>query len=908
MTNARISKEHAKSNDICLKESDLIIDILIFVICQFCLPIVANMLKLSLCKVILFYKENGSMSRDKGFRVVLIVGTRPEGIKMAPVYHALKRAGIATVLCSTMQHHQLLEEVFELFQMPPDIRLNIMRPGQDLFYLTQAILQKTKEMFLSVQPSLVLVQGDTTSTMAASLAAFYLGIPVGHIEAGLRTHDVQLPFPEEMNRRFVSLIARYHFAPTSTSVAHLLAQGIASDFIFCTGNTIVDALHMIREKINQGNITIRSDIKERVTLANQEGMDIGLLTVHRRESLNGSIESILHTVKKWVLDHPHTYWFYPYHPNPMVVNAIRTVGLRNIPNFYLCEPLGYKELVYILDRATFILTDSGGIQEEAVSLSKPVLVLRDKTERMEGVFIGNARIVGADPDAINQGMAWAASFRSHRAPGIANIYGDGHAAEKIVAFIQAHHDQWVHEVRDGSVQDYVAIEQKKKDEFVKKVCVVGLGYIGLPTAIVAAESGYNVIGYDTDAKRVAEINSGNPVIHEPEAYEKLQFVLGLNNFKANTTIEAADYFVVAVPTPITQEKKANIDYVFQAAESIAIVLKKGNVVIIESTIPVGVTEKIALWLTEKTGFKAGSDFFVAHCPERVLPGNIFYELVANDRIIGGINKESVHAAKQFYKPFVSGRLFLTNASTAEMVKLVENSSRDAQLAFAHQVGSMAQSIGLNPYEVIALANKHPRVNILRPTCGVGGHCIAVDPWFLVESFPKHTSLIKAVREVNDQKPHEVITIINQAIETWRIDNIGRCKLLLLGVSYKPNVEDLRESPALAIAKIMQQDATIDLMITDPHVDRTILYNVFDNRITNLIDGLSQADIVAFLVAHDRFKLIDRSLLDGKKILDFCGVLYEPVQQMGDEHMYWPAQNIMDFFIVNQNHNGSTEMS
>ena len=837
------------------------------------------------------------MPHVKSSPVLLMAGTRPEGIKVAPVYHALKRAGIPTVLCSTMQHNQLLEEVFELFEIKPDIRLDIMRPGQDLFYVTQAVLQKTKEVFLSIHPSLVLVQGDTTSSMAASLAAFYLGIPVGHIEAGLRTHDIEMPFPEEMNRRFVSMIARYHFAPTAICVAHLLHQGIASNNIFCTGNTIVDALYMIREKISQQTVSIRPDIKERVMHASQNEIPIGVLTMHRRESFNGSIESVLQTIKEWVYEHPNTQWFYPYHPNPMVINAIRTVGLTDLSNFYLCEPFGYKELIYLLDRATYVLTDSGGIQEEAISLSKPVLVLREKTERMEGVFIGSARIVGSNPTAIKEGLEWAKNFRN-RSVENAQTYGDGHAAEKIVAFIQAHADQCNNESPSRVMQQQSSQKSNKKDTCMKKVCVIGLGYIGLPTAITAAENGYDVIGYDIDHQRIEAINAGNPVIHEPEAYEKLQLVLGLGNFKAASTIEPADYFIIAVPTPIDPHKKANMAYVNNAVEALATVLTANNVVIIESTIPVGVTQKIADTLTEKTSLKAGVDFFVVHCPERVLPGNIFFELVANDRIIGGINKESVYAAKKFYKPFVTGRLFLTNAQTAEMVKLIENSSRDVQLAFAHQVGSMAQSIGLNPYEVIALANKHPRVNILTPTCGVGGHCIAVDPWFLVESFPEHTDLIKMARTVNDAKPGQVIEMINQSIATWKNENNRVCNLLLMGISYKPNIEDLRESPALTIAHAMKNNRTIKTMVTDPHVDRTTLDTLLEGNIVRMIDGLDSADIVVFLVAHDRFKLLDRRLLKGKKVLDFCSVLYD--SQPGiTEDMYWPAHNVMDFFIVNQ---------
>ena len=523
--------------------------------------------------------------------VLLIIGTRPEGIKMAPVYHALQRAGIPTVVCSTMQHNQLLIEVLELFDIIPDISLNIMRSGQDLFYLTQAVLQKTKETFLSIHPSLILVQGDTTSSMAAAMAAFYLGIPIGHVEAGLRTDDIQVPFPEEMNRRLISMISTYHFAPTPAAVANLLSHGVKRESVFCTGNTVVDALHSIQEKIHTRSVAIRPDIKERVILCRQKGHDIVLLTVHRRESFNGPIENILRVVKERAMKYPDTEWFYPYHPNPHVVNAIRNVGLMNIPNLYLCEPVSYKEMVYLLDAATYVLTDSGGIQEEAISLGKPVLVLREKTERMEGILIGGAYVVGNDAEAIRKGMEWAVSYQRRVKREVSQVYGDGHAAERIVAFIQAQYDQLCGKTLQSAPCEQIIAKPKERDVAVKKVSVLGLGYIGLPTAIVAAEAGNKVVGFDIDKKRVAAINSGNPIIHEPEAYEKLQFVLGSQQFYATTSIEPADYFIIAVPTPITEDKKANLEHVYDAANSIASVLCAGNVVIIESTIPVGVTQK-----------------------------------------------------------------------------------------------------------------------------------------------------------------------------------------------------------------------------------------------------------------------------------------------------------------------------
>ena len=827
--------------------------------------------------------------------VLLVIGTRPEGIKMAPVYHALKRAGIPTVVCSTMQHNQLLEEVLELFDIKPDITLHIMRPSQDLFYLTQAVLLKTKEVLLSVKPCMILVQGDTTSSMAASMAAFYLNIPVGHIEAGLRTDDIQLPFPEEMNRRVISLIARYHFAPTAGAVANLLAHGVRRDQIFCTGNTVVDSLYIIREKIRNRTVSIREDIKERIEMCKVENRPIALLTVHRRESFNGSIETILRTIKKWAQEHPDLQWFYPYHPNPYIVKAIAAINLMSLPNLFLCDPLPYKELVYLLDAAHIVLTDSGGIQEEAVSLGKPVLVLREKTERIEGVLTGNARIVGNDENKIIDGIFWALGYKQKTCKKGKHVYGDGHAAEKIVAFIQSCYDQ-LQEKNGSQSLEIVTVHPTIKDTSVKRVCVLGLGYIGLPTAMVAAESGYKVIGFDIDEKKVKEINDGNPIIHEPEAYEKLQYALGSKLFHATVSIERADYFMIAVPTPLTKEKKADLSYVFSAAETIAPVLCVGNVVIIESTIPVGTTQRVAEFLEEKTGLRAGYDFFMAHCPERVLPGHIFYELVFNDRIIGGINKISVEKAKEFYVPFVSGTLHLTSATTAEMVKLVENSSRDAKLAFAHQIASMAYSKGLDPYEIIELANKHPRVNILRPTCGVGGHCIAIDPWFLIESFPKNSNFIQAAREVNDSKPREVIRGIQNTVLQWRKNNMGVCNVLLFGLSYKPNIEDLRESPALRIAQSLQSDESMQLLVSDPHVETKVMQELFKDRAVGTIEGISKADIVVFLVAHDRFKLIDRKLLEHKQIIDCCGVLQEAIAEVSHEVSF--ENNGLNFYNSN----------
>ncbi len=847
------------------------------------------------------------MQRKSESPVLLIVGTRPEGIKMAPVYQALKRAGIPTLLCSTSQHNTLLDEVFSTFDITPDIVLNIMRPGQDLFYVTQAVLQKTKEVLHQCKPCLVLVQGDTTTAMAAALAAFYARIPVAHVEAGLRTDDVFAPFPEELNRRIIGMIASYHFAPTASGVANLLATGVHRNKIFCTGNTVVDAISIIKEKIRTKALKISEHVRVFVSLCSEKNQKIGLLTVHRRESFGDNMERVLQVVKEYAQNDPSVCWIFPFHPNPIVIDTIAHVGLNELENVYLTDPLSYNELIYILDMATFVLTDSGGIQEEANSLGKPVAVLREKTERIEGILLGDAKLVGFDAHAIKESITWALHRATTQHKGASHtLYGDGHAAEKIVAFVQAHYDE-LQGKSDYTAKDAQRVAPTivdKKDVPVKQVCVVGLGYIGLPTAIIAAEAGFQVVGFDVDSERVARINNGDPVIKEPETYEKLQFVLGTDYFKATDTFMPADTYVIAVPTPIKNDKTADLSFVYQAVDQIATHLKKDDLLIVESTIPVGSTRAIAQYLQEKTGLSYQNDFHVAYCPERVLPGNIFYELQSNDRVIGGLTKVAAEQAQFFYSQFIAGCCYITDDQTAEMVKLVENSSRDVQLAFAHQIASMAQSKGINPYTLIELANKHPRVKILQPTCGVGGHCIAVDPWFLVESFPNSSALIKAAREVNDAKPVEIIDKIRASVLEWRTKNDNKiCNVLLCGISYKPNVDDLRESPAMQIAQELVGDTSMQAFVADPLIEPKKMAQLFDLRAVTNVEGMEKAHIIVFLVKHDRFKILDKKVLLNKTVLDFCGVL-QSKSSFAKDQTFWAAESMMDFFITNQ----STESS
>ena len=373
--------------------------------------------------------------------IMLVVGTRPEGIKMMPVYFAFKRAGIPVVLCSTGQHCTLLEEVFTLFSVIPDIRLSLMKPDQDLSYLTCAVLESMKLVYAQYSPSLILVQGDTTTVMAAALAAFYEKIPVGHVEAGLRTGDMLSPYPEEANRCIVGLLAQYHFAPTSFATGNLLAEGKKRETVFCVGNTVVDALRIIEEKIKNEDVLLRSDLLFAMKFADDHGLKKVLVTAHRRESFPDGIVRIIRSVKKYAQTHPDVAFFYPYHPNPIVMDALFDARLEDEKNIFLFPPLAYHELVFLLQSVDCVMTDSGGIQEEAVSMGKNVLVLREKSERMEGVWEGLATLVGTQESAIIEALDSAIknSFKQHLVR--SSVYGDGFSADRIVEVIKTFQEQ-----------------------------------------------------------------------------------------------------------------------------------------------------------------------------------------------------------------------------------------------------------------------------------------------------------------------------------------------------------------------------------------------------------------------------------------------------------------------------------
>lgn len=398
---------------------------------------------------------------------------------------------------------------------------------------------------------------------------------------------------------------------------------------------------------------------------------------------------------------------------------------------------------------------------------------------------------------------------------------------------------------------------------MKKVVFLGLGYIGLPTAAVAAGHGYEVVGVDVNPLVVETINQGKIHIVEPELDKLVKEAVQKGNLRAVSKPEPADAFFIVVPTPFKQNHRADITYVESATRSVIPYLKPGDLFVIESTSPVFTTERMAeVIYKERPELK--DKIYIAYCPERVLPGNTLYELVHNDRVIGGITPESTEKAIEFYSAFVQGKLHRTNARTAEMCKLTENSSRDSQIAFANELSMICDKAGINVWELIELANKHPRVNILQPGCGVGGHCIAVDPWFIVSDYPEQAQIIKRARETNDYKADWCANKVMEACQQFVEKNDREPVVACMGLAFKPNIDDLRESPAKYIASRIVSESRAEVLIVEPNVHTHSSFHLTDYK-----EAYRKADIVVWLVRHTPFVELPRE--EGKLELDFCGV-------------------------------------
>ncbi|CAN7627999.1 UDP-N-acetyl-D-mannosamine dehydrogenase [Rhizobium sp. LjRoot254] len=425
---------------------------------------------------------------------------------------------------------------------------------------------------------------------------------------------------------------------------------------------------------------------------------------------------------------------------------------------------------------------------------------------------------------------------------------------------------------------------------IRTVSVIGMGYIGLPTCAIFASRGFDVIGVDVNEAVVDKVNHGQIHIVEPDLDGLIQKVVANGKLKAFTRPQPADVFIITVPTPITEDKKPDIDYVISAARSIAPMLKTGDLVMLESTSPVGTTRAITRLLAElrpelrfPDTYGEEADILVAYSPERVLPGKILTELVNNDRSIGGLSQKSSERAAELYSSFVTGKLFITQPEIAELVKLTENAFRDVNIAFANELAAVCQELSLNVWEVIELANRHPRVNILQPGPGVGGHCIAVDPHFIIDAAPNSTRLIRAARTINSERPHAVVRDIEALLDGRRNQTVA-----CLGLSFKPDIDDMRESPAVEVVKLLAEKPDLTIIVAEPNA-RTLPYELEGKGVV-MMDALSAidcADIVVLLVDHRQFKLIDAEALKSKALVDTRGLwtwrkAHKPDRRMQEE--------------------------
>lgn len=411
----------------------------------------------------------------------------------------------------------------------------------------------------------------------------------------------------------------------------------------------------------------------------------------------------------------------------------------------------------------------------------------------------------------------------------------------------------------------------------KSIAVIGLGYVGLPTAAVFASHGLKVLGVDVDRRKVDLVNQGRAPIVEPDLETLIKGCVSAGMLEASTTPNAADAFIIAVPTPFTAAKEPDLTYVEAATRAIAPFVAKGNLVIVESTSPVGTTEQVSAWLAETRpdlsfphAAGEGADVQIAHSPERVLPGRVLLELVANDRVIGGISRRCAERAARLYRLAVHGECLLTTARTAELVKLAENAYRDVNIAFANELALVCKRLGIDVWEAIELANHHPRVNVLKPGPGVGGHCIAVDPWFIVASAPNETDLIRAARKVNDAQPGNVVSDILDAARNRKISVIA-----CLGLAYKADIDDMRESPSVAVVRDLAKVGGLRLMVVEPNVDDLPeqIAGLPGVEMATLDEAVQLADVVVLLTDHRPFAQVDRAKLesDGKTVIDTRGL-------------------------------------
>lgn len=755
-------------------------------------------------------------------KIGIIVGTRPEIIKMAPVIRECENRGISYFIIHSNQHYSVeMDSIFfeELHLPAPHYNLGV---GSGLHSnQTGNILIKMEPILLAEKPDVVLVQGDTNTVLAGALAASKLGIKVGHIEAGLRSYDRTMP--EETNRILTDHMSEYLFAVGPNQHAILTQEGIPASRIHTVGNTVSDSLFQHLE-ISAQKSTILKDLE--LTAG-----EYFLVTAHRASNVDvpANLMELLHLFDEMHANYTGTI-VWPIHPRTQ--SKIKEFDIKVPDYLQLIPPVGYLDFIQLQKHAKLILTDSGGIQEEACLLGVPSLTLRENTERPEAVEVGASELVGRDAvKAVNAAKQWL----SRQDYSWDNPFGDGHVAEAIIDIL----------FDDNSTALEKPIVAKNES-----IAVIGMGYMGLPIASLLAQAGYSVTGVDLNKEKVDAINRAECPFDEVDLPELITKVVSQGYLTAATTIPSSDTYLMAVPTP-HKDSRCDRSYVFSAADAIAKVAKDGQTVIIESTISPQTSIAVAQRLVD-----AGLKVDVVHCPERAIPGATLDELVNNDRIIGASNSVAQQKVKAIYQSFVNGEVFLTDLTTAECIKLVENTSRDVGIAFANELSEVCEELAVDVYEVIRLANRHPRVNVLTPGPGVGGHCIPIDPWFLVEN-TKAGEFVRLARAINDKRP---IDVANKIIS--KASSNGSKKIGILGVAYKPNVDDCRETPAEPLVRTLTQ-AGLDVKYHDPYVPQWSV-----ERVNEMEALVAWADIVVLVTGHNCYKALKAS----DTLIDTSGLL------------------------------------
>lgn len=728
-------------------------------------------------------------------KVAILIGTRPEIIKMSPVIRECEDRKIPFILIHSKQHYS--DDMDAIFFK----ELNLPAPHYDLEIGSTShsnmignILIKLEPILEKEKPDVILLQGDTNTVLAGALAGSKLQIKVGHIEAGLRSYDRTMP--EEGNRVVTDHLSEYLFAVTDKQVQILNKENIHKNKIFEVGNTVVDAL------LKNIEISQKSTILNTLNLTAKKYL---LFTSHRASNVDKK-ETLVEIIDILKATSESVCW--PIHRRTQ--KYLNEFNLLLPANVVTTTPLGYLDFLALEKNARMIITDSGGVQEEACILGVPCITIRENTERPETVEVGANILVGRSLEKFKKALEY--NFTTWKNP-----FGDGQTSKKILDIIS---------------QDF-GLPITTKNSRNEKITVVGMGYMGLPFASLLANAGYIVKGFDVNKEKIDLINSRDIPFQEHGLKEILLSAIDGGNFTASTKIENSNVYIIAVPTPHASQK-CDLRYVLAAVESIATVAKDGELLILESTVKPGTCINYIKPLLKKHNLNLD----IVHCPERAIPGNTLHELIHNDRIVGGENEPAISKAITIYQSFVKGKIHRTDLTTAESVKLMENTFRDVNIALANELAVISDQLGINVFEAINLANKHPRVNILTPGPGVGGHCIAIDPWFLIEDV-KDVKLIKAAREINDERPEHFAKLALKKLENlpWKVG--------ILGVAYKKNVDDTRESPAEALAHFLVKN-NVEVMAHDPFVSK------WDYKLCSFEELKSWASLLIIVTDHDAF--------------------------------------------------------